>query len=176
MERRNIEKSKSDKLLFILNFSPIKTKKINIKDIYSPIKSHKLGHLVDYNFDEKLKKLFDSKKFTIGDQFDQEGSEKFLSEKDECLKLMDLDYTVLYSTKKKSPKDKRKNGNKSKNKKQKLNHDLKNIPEIKNINKNDESFFSTESVKQTVKEFISKSSEKERFENKRHLKVRSKFA
>ena len=108
MERNNKEKSKSDKLLLILNFSPEKQKIGQSKDISTQLKSSNLGNLADDNFDKKLKKLFDSKKFTIGNQFDQEGSEKFLAEKDECLKAMDLDYTVLKTKKKKFKKRQRK--------------------------------------------------------------------
>ena len=154
MERNKKEKSKSDKLLLILNFSPEKQKIGQSKDISTQLKSSNLGNLTDDNFDIKLKKLFDSKKFTIGNQFDQEGSEKFLAEKDECLKAMDLDYTVIETKKNNSKKDKKKRENKSKNVKKAF--DVY-IPEIKITDENNESFFSKESSIRFIKEFVSKS-------------------
>ena len=122
MERKDNEKSKSNKHLNFFNLSSPNQKKDqnkNKEDAKSKTKSDKLSRLIEYDFEEKLKKLFDSKKFTIGNQFDQEGSEKFLAEKDECLKLIDLDYTALYSTKKDSKKDGKKRENKNKEGKKK---------------------------------------------------------
>ena len=158
MERKDNEKPKSNKHLTIFNLSSTNKKNDrneNNEDEKLKPKSGKLGHLIEYDFEEKLKKLFDSQKFTIGNQFDQEGSDKFLNEKDECLKLMDLDYTVLYSTKKDSKKDGRKLKNKNKDRKSNLNHDEKYISDIKIVNENVESFLSSESSINNFKEFIS---------------------
>ena len=103
MERKNNEKSKSHKIFSYLNISQKTQKQDQNEDPQLRLQSGKLDHLTELNFDEKIKKLFDPKKFTIGNQFDQEGSEKFLDEKDECLKFMDLDDTIL-DTKKKTRK------------------------------------------------------------------------
>ena len=157
MEIENKEKYKSNRNVPIFSFSKTNQKKDENEDISKQLKSDKLLYF-EINFDEKLKKFFDKEKFKIGDQFDQKGSEKFLSEKDENLKLMDLDYTILYSPKKDSKKHKKKH--ESKNEKKKLKHDEKYISDIKVIDENEESFISTESAKQFYKEFASKSNGK----------------
>ena len=152
MERKNKEKSKTHKIITNLNITSTKYKKDQNEDILLQLKSNKLDYLEDFKFEEKIKILFDSKKFSIGNQFDQKGSEKFLAEKDECLKCMDLDYTIL--EKKNSNKFERKRKNKSKTQKGNLIHNLKYIPQIEINNENIESFFSTESSKQIFKEII----------------------
>ena len=159
MERKSNEKSKSNKLLTNLNFSQTKEAKDQNQDKPSKLKSHKFDHLIDYDFEEKVKKFFDDKKFTIGNQFDQKGSEKFLAEKDECLKFMDLDNTTLDDKNKNLKKSKKKHRSKNKDEKIKLDHDLKYISEIKFIEENVESFLSEESSIQILNQFDSKSNE-----------------
>ena len=147
MERKNKEKSRSFKNINNEN-----------EDISPQLKKDKLWLLTEINVDEKLQKLFVSKKFSIGNQFDQKGSEQFLSEKDECLKLMnldDIDNIILETKTKTYKKNKRKSENKNKVETKNLYHDKKYIHRIKIVNMNDESFFSTESSKQTFKEFVS---------------------
>ena len=151
MERKNKEKSKSFKIFTNLNIISTKQKKDQNVGIQSHLKSGKLGYLAECDFTEKVQKLFDSNKFSIGNQFDQEGSEKFLAEKDECLKCIDLDYTIL--DKENSKKNKRKSKSKSKTHKRKTAHS-KYFPPIEFINEDDESFFSTESSKQIIREFV----------------------
>ena len=152
MERKNKEKSKSCESVTNFNITTKHVKNQN-EGIPLQLKSDKLAHLKDFNFEKKFQKLFDSKKFSIGNQFDQKGCEKFLSEKDECLKCMDLDYTIL--DKKKSKKCKKKTEKKMKIEKKNINNDLKYISEIE-INKLDtESFFSTESSRRIIEEFVS---------------------
>ena len=159
MERKNNEKFKSHKIITYLNITQKEEKQDQNEDPQLQLQSGRSDNLTELNFDEKLKKLFDSKKFTIGNQFDQEGSEKFLEEKDECLKLMDLDDTILETKKKDKKKSRRKNAVKSKTEIKNQNHNLKYIPRIKTTDENIESFFSTESSKQIIKEFILKSNE-----------------
>ena len=135
MERKNKEKSKSFKIFTNLNIISTKQKKDQNVGIQSHLKSGKLGYLAECDFTEKVQKLFDSNKFSIGNQFDQEGSEKFLAEKDECLKCMDLDYTIL--EKKKLNKNEKNCENKRKTEASNLLQDIKYSPQIKN-NKNNE--------------------------------------
>ena len=149
MEIKNVEKSKSHKMLNSFNITPTKQKNEQDENIPLQLKSGNLSHLIEFNFDEKLKKFFDKEKFSIGNQFDQKGSEKFLAEKDECLKFMDLDYTIL--EKKKLKKNKKKRENKSHTKIKDLIHNVKYIPQIEINYENVESFFSTESFKQIFK-------------------------
>ena len=149
MERKNKEKSKSSKIFINLNFKPIKQKNDQNVGKQSYLKSDNLCHLAECDFSEIIQKLFDSNKFSIGNQFDQKGSEKFLAEKNECLKCIDLDYTIL---EKKNSK-KRKSKSKNKTKKRNIAH-IKYFPPIKIINEKDDSFFSTESSKQIFREFI----------------------
>ena len=50
-------------------------------------------------FENKIKKIFQRKKFFIDNQFDHNGVKNFLKEKDECLKkieLVDLDNFISY--------------------------------------------------------------------------------
>ena len=156
MERKKKEKCKSYKLFNHFNITPKKQKQVQNKDASSKIQSHDLGYLIELDFDEKIKQLFDSKKFTLGNQFDQKGSEKFLDEKDECLKYIELDDTILDTKNKNSKNKRRKSGNKCKKELRKLSQDLKYIPRVEIPNEKIESFFSTESGKQIVKEFVSK--------------------
>ena len=159
MERKNNEKSKSHKIFSYLNISQKEPKKDQNEDPQLQLRSGKLDHLAELNFDEKLKKLFAPKKFKIGNQFDQEGSQKFLEEKDESLKFTDLDDTILDVKKKDKKKSRKKNAVKNKTEIKNKVHNLIHIPRIKTTNENIESFFSTESSKQVIKEFISKSNE-----------------
>ena len=151
MERKNKEKSKSSKIFTNLHFIPTKHKKEQNVGIESFLKSDNLCYLAERDFHEKIQKLFDSNKFSIGNQFDQKGSEKFLAEKNECLKCMDLDYTIL--EKKNSKKTKRKSKSKNQNQKRNTAH-IKYFPPIKIISEKDDSFFSTESSKQVFREFM----------------------
>ena len=157
MERKNKEKSKTCIISTNLNITPAIQKKVENDNTKSHLKSHKFGQLTELNFNEKIKILFDSKKFSIGNQFDQKGSEKFLNEKDECLKLIYLDETIL--ERENSIKKKRR-ATKSKTEKRDPNFKLKGIHRIKNIKEKYESFFSTESSKQIISEFCSKQNEK----------------
>ena len=129
-----MEKSKSFKTFTNLNIKATKQKNKNI-DLLSHLRSGNLGNLSEYNFHEKIQKLFESKKFSIGKQFNQKGCEKFLAEKNECLKCMDLDYTIL--EKKNSNKNEKNCENKRKTEASNLLQDLKYSPQIKN-NKNNE--------------------------------------
>ena len=151
MERKNKEKSKTHKIITNFNIISTKNKKDQNEDILLQLKSNKIDYLENFKFEEKIKILFDSNKFSIGNQFDQKGSEKFLAEKNECLKCMDLDYTIL--EKKNSKKTKRKSKSKNQNQKRNTAH-IKYFPPIKIISENDESFFSTESSKQVFREFM----------------------
>ena len=146
-----MEKSKSSKIFTNLNIKPTKNQKAKKVDLQPHLRSGNLGHLSEYNFHEKIQKLFESKKFSMGNQFDQRGCEKFLAEKNECLKCIDLDYTIL--DKENSKKNKRKSKSKSKTHKRKTAHS-KYFPPIEFINEDDESFFSTESSKQIIREFV----------------------
>ena len=47
-------------------------------------------------FENQIKKIFQQKKFFINNQYDQNGVENFLKEKDECLKKMELDDSISY--------------------------------------------------------------------------------
>ena len=154
MERGNKEKSKTYKAFICLYITPNKLKKEKNVFIHPHLKSGKLGYFAECDFAEKIQKLFDIKKFSIGNQFDQKGSEKFLAEKDECLKCMDLDYTILEKTKSKSNKRKRESKSKTEKRKMKINRKLKNAPQISIIKESDESFFSSETSKQIFKEFV----------------------
>ena len=166
MEKKNKEKSKSYKKCTNLNVSTIDQKKNKNEDITdqnedisTQLQSEKLRSLEELKFEDKLKKLFDSKKFLIGNHFDQKGSEQFLTEKDECLKLIGLDDTID-NKKINSKKNNKKAKKKYKKEIRKKNPDLEYIPSIKIKEENIESFFSADSSKQILKEFFSKSNEK----------------
>ena len=47
-------------------------------------------------FENQIKKIFQQKKFIINNQYDHNGVKSFLEEKDECLKKMELDDSILY--------------------------------------------------------------------------------
>ena len=47
-------------------------------------------------FENQIKKIFQKKKFFINNQYDQNGVENFLKEKDECLKKIELDDSISY--------------------------------------------------------------------------------
>ena len=47
-------------------------------------------------FENQIKKIFQQKKFFINNQYDQNGVENFLKEKDECLKKIELDDSISY--------------------------------------------------------------------------------
>ena len=49
-----------------------------------------------FEFENQIKKIFQQKKFFINNQYDHNGVKIFLEEKDECLKKMDLDDSILY--------------------------------------------------------------------------------
>ena len=144
-EMKNKETSKTFDIFTNININSSKHNINQKQDMPSKSKSDKLNHLRELNFDFKVKKLFDSEKFTIGNQFDQKGCEKFLSAKDECLKCICLDETIL-DKKKDHKKNKKKHENKSKIKNK--NHDVENNSRLTFIDKNDESFISTESIEE----------------------------
>ena len=146
-EMKNKETSKVFEIFTNINISSSKLKINQKQDMPSQSKSDKLIHLRELNFDVKAKKLFESEKFIIGNQFDQKGCEKFLSAKDECLKCICLDETIL-NKKRVHKKNTNKHENKSKNKVRIENHDVKDNSRITIINKNDESFISTESIEE----------------------------
>ena len=49
-----------------------------------------------FEFENQIKKIFQKKKFFINNQYDQNGVENFLKEKDECLKKIELDDSISY--------------------------------------------------------------------------------
>ena len=51
---------------------------------------------MESEFESQIKKIFQQKKFSIDNQYDHNGVESFLKEKDECLKKMELDDSILY--------------------------------------------------------------------------------
>ena len=51
---------------------------------------------MESEFESQIKKIFQQKKFFIDNQYDHNGVERFLKEKDECLKKMELDDSILY--------------------------------------------------------------------------------
>ena len=76
----------------------------NISPSYNPnrkIKSeNKLEIHGETNFEKKIKKMFDRKKFKLGNEFNQKNSEIFLKDKDECMKDVVLDDTIPHNKKK----------------------------------------------------------------------------
>ena len=46
------------------------------------------------NFEKKIRKMFDRKKFKLSHKFNQKNSEIFLKDKDECMKDVELDDTI----------------------------------------------------------------------------------
>ena len=52
------------------------------------------------DFEKKVKKMFDRKKFKISNEFNQKNSEIFLKDKDECMKDEELDDTIPHKKKK----------------------------------------------------------------------------
>ena len=46
------------------------------------------------DFEEKIEKMFDRKKFKISNKFNKKNSEIFLKDKDECMKKINLDDTI----------------------------------------------------------------------------------
>ena len=52
------------------------------------------------NFEKKVSKLFDKKKFKLSNKFNQKNSEIFLKEKDECMKEMNLEDSIPLNKKK----------------------------------------------------------------------------
>ena len=47
-------------------------------------------------FENQIKKIFQRNKFNINNQYDHSGVKSFLIEKDECLKKMELNDSILY--------------------------------------------------------------------------------
>ena len=96
------------------------------------------------DFESKIQKIFQQKKFFINNQYDHNGVKSFLKEKDECLKKMDLDDSILYKKlnvykKNENKKNKSHKGLKSVDNKQKI--------ETKNNNqKVIDSFLSNKSI------------------------------
>ena len=58
-----------------------------------------------FEFENQIKKIFQQKKFFINNQYDHNGVKIFLEEKDECLKKMDLDDSILYKNENKKSKN-----------------------------------------------------------------------
>ena len=84
-------------------------------------------------FESQIKKIFEQKKFFINNQYDFNGVKIFLEEKDECLKKIELDDSVLF---KNLNVDKRSKNEKNQNE---INKDLAQVndkekTEIKNNN------------------------------------------
>ena len=85
-------------------------------------------------FENQIKKIFQQKKFFINNQYDQNGVENFLKEKDECLKKIELDDSISFKN-----LNVHKKGNNEKN--QFKNHrnlipvDIKKQTKIENNNK-----------------------------------------
>ena len=71
----------------VMSYSDIKNKLIQEKKSKCDTKSE---------FENQIKKIFQQKKFFINNQYDHNGVKIFLEEKDECLKKMDLDDSILY--------------------------------------------------------------------------------
>ena len=146
MEMKNKEASKAFEIFTNINIDSSELK-INQKQMSPQLKSDKLSHLMELNFEIKAKKLFESEKFIIGNQFDQKGCEKFLSAKDECLKCICLDENIL-DNKKVHKKNQKKHENKSEIKIKNKNHDVKDNSRISIINNNYESFISKDSIEE----------------------------
>ena len=62
------------------------------KQNFTPKGKHDINSqkLADNNFEKKVQKMFERKKFVLDNSFDYEGSENFLKDKDECMKNMNL--------------------------------------------------------------------------------------
>ena len=62
------------------------------KQNFTPKGKHDINSqkLPDDNFEKKVEKMFERKKFVLDNSFDYEGSENFLKDKDECMKNMHL--------------------------------------------------------------------------------------
>ena len=102
-------------LLNAKNASREKLKSVKIKESTKDKES---------DFESKIQKIFQQKKFFINNQYDHQGVENFLKEKDECLKKMELNDSILY----KSSNEQKK----SKSQKKKFkNHDNLNSIDIK---------------------------------------------
>ena len=54
------------------------------------------------DFEKKVKKMFDRKKFKISNEFNQKNSEIFLKDKDECMKDEELDDNIPNNSRKSS--------------------------------------------------------------------------
>ena len=108
---------------------------------------------MESEFESQIKKIFQQKKFSIDNQYDHNGVESFLKEKDECLKKMELDDSMLYINLNVHKKIENKK-NQCKNHKNLKSVDIKEKPEIKNINKKViDSFISNES-RESIEEIL----------------------
>ena len=119
-------------------------------DTKPKLKSEKeLKHDKDSEFENKIKKIFQQNKFCINNEYDHNGAEKFLKEKDECLKKIEFDdsNSILYENlnmNKRSKKEK----NKYKSHQNLGSVDIKRQTQIKNNNQRViDSFLSNESGK-----------------------------
>ena len=76
----------------------------NIPPSYNPNRKIKSENKLEIhggtNFEKKIKKMFDRKKFKLSDEFNQKNSELFLKDKDECMREVDLDDRIPNNKKK----------------------------------------------------------------------------
>ena len=104
-------------------------------------------------FENEIKKIFQQKKFLINNQYDHHGVKNFLKEKDECLKKMELDDSILYINLNVHKKIENKK-NQCKNHKNLKSVNNKEKTEIKNLNqKVIDSFISNES-RESIEEIL----------------------
>ena len=89
----------------------------------------------DFEFEKKVQKIFMENKFVIGNAYDHDGSEKFLKDKDECMKNMFLNDEI-------EEKSSRKKSRFNKNFKRIFKSTDKRTSKIKQKRNQRESFFS----------------------------------
>ena len=125
--------------------SPKNISSINIKS--KIIQKKESTADIESEFENQIKKIFQQKKFFINNQYDHNGVKSFLKEKDECLKKMELDDSILYKNLKNLNVYKKNENKKNKSHKCLKSVDNKEKMETKNNNqKVADSFLSNKSI------------------------------
>ena len=104
-------------------------------------------------FENQIKKIFQQKKFFINNQFDHNGVQNFLNEKDECLKKIELNDSILDENKNSNKKFKNET-NKNKSPQNLKSVDIKKQIKIKNNNKIVSDSFLSNKSGDSIKEIL----------------------